>query len=109
MMPEFDPFPEKTEMPLICPTCKVAFSNQTTCRRCGSDLSLLMKTATHAWALREQARRGLLQGRFEEAWQRARQAQAVQRTPWGERLEQFARHAMEHHKTPRRPLGENAG
>ncbi|MFB3788228.1 MAG: hypothetical protein ACE15F_17860 [bacterium] len=105
MKPVFDQTPWKTEISLICPTCKVAFSNQANCRRCGSDLSLLMRAATRAWELREAARRGLLQGRFVEAWKHARQAQAVQRTPRGERLEAYARHAMKFHAPAQPPLG----
>lgn len=68
---------------LTCPTCGIAFHDQSICRRCGADLSLLMKTAAQAYTLRDRARQSLLQGRFENALRLARKAQTLHKTDCG--------------------------
>lgn len=73
---------------LKCPTCSLTFHNQPVCRRCNTDLTLLMRTALVAWKMREQARRFLVNHDYENALRAARRAQAIHRTNRGELLEQ---------------------
>lgn len=75
---------------LRCPTCKVKISSQNQCRRCGSDLSLLIKTASHAYQIREKARQCLLEGKFNEAYSLAQQAQSLHKTEQGFMIQSIA-------------------
>ncbi len=75
---------------LRCPTCRVRISSQNQCRRCGAELSLLIKTASHAYQLREKARRCLLEGKFKEAYSLAQQAQFLHKTEQGYMLQSIA-------------------
>jgi hypothetical protein len=90
-----DPSQKFASPQLSCPTCALAFHGQSQCRRCGTDLSLLMKTAALAWEVRDRARRCLLEREFEKAIQLARKAQAIHKSPFGELLEQLASRGIE--------------
>lgn len=81
-------FFEKPE--LICPTCGLIINGQQCCRRCRTDLSLLMKTATQAWKLRNRARAYLLAGEFEKSLHYIREAQTFHKTGFGELIERLA-------------------
>lgn len=48
--------------PYKCPVCNARFRGSTTCSRCGTDLTLLMRTAATAAILRRNARAALIQG-----------------------------------------------
>ncbi|RJP19994.1 MAG: hypothetical protein C4527_26125 [Candidatus Omnitrophota bacterium] len=76
---------------LSCPTCGVKFHALRQCRRCGTELSELMRTAHLAWKWRDTARKSLLQGRFDDAWKQAGVAQTLQKTDFGELLLQLAK------------------
>ena len=66
---------------LRCPTCRAPWRGVATCARCGTDLLPLMRLATRAHALREEARQALLDpARAAEALAVARAAHHLQRT-----------------------------
>lgn len=74
-------------MVLRCPTCRAPWREATTCPRCGSDLSPVMRVAHRAWELREAARRALAAGdRAADALALARVAHRLHATPRAERL-----------------------
>ena len=79
---------------LSCPTCGVKWSGQINCRRCGADLSLLLKTASLAWELRNRARLYLLAGEFEKSIHYARKAQTFHRTMYGKLIERLAMYGI---------------
>ena len=56
------------------------------CSRCGADLGPLMVLAVRAWQLRESARRALVDGDVERAFDDVLDAQEMQRTDTGESL-----------------------
>jgi hypothetical protein len=66
-----------------CPTCGQDTKASLSCRRCGSDLTLLFTTYTEAWQFRTRARQCLLQGEFAKALQLAQKAQKIHHTPVG--------------------------
>jgi len=80
---------------LKCPTCGLAFQETHECRRCKTDLTLLMQTAVYSWKLREKARWFLLHNEYDEALRHAEKAQAIHRTKIGALLEQLAVTAIE--------------
>lgn len=82
---------------LKCPTCSLSFQGDQTCRRCKTDLTLLMQTAMYAWKIRDAARQFLLNNNPLQAWQYAQKAQAIHHTKMGELIEQLAFVAMEKH------------
>lgn len=70
-----------------CPTCRAAWCGAAICARCGTDLDPLMRLATKAWQLREQARQALCRGdRTAEALAWAQAACQLQATARGLRL-----------------------
>ena len=71
---------------LRCPVCKAGFRSQTTCSRCGADLSRLMRLVAGAYHLRTRARRALAQHRYQEAHELAHQAEVLHSTPLGRKL-----------------------
>jgi predicted amidophosphoribosyltransferase len=72
---------------LRCPTCRTPWRSVTTCPRCGSDLSAIMRVAVKAWELREAARAALCAGdRPAEALALARAACRLHATRHGQRL-----------------------
>ena len=74
-------------MVLRCPTCRAPWREATTCPRCGSDLSPVMRVAHRAWELREAARRALAAGdRAADALALAQVAHRLHGTPRAERL-----------------------
>ena len=89
-MPDFDIEKHFEKLVLSCPTCGVTLSEQLQCRRCHTDLREIMKTATQAWKLRNQARVYLLAGNFEKSLQCIHKAQRFQRTSYGELIERLA-------------------
>jgi len=50
-----------------CPVCTVRFRDRTTCPRCGTDLTALMRVAARAWAARQRCRAALLAGDLDAA------------------------------------------
>jgi hypothetical protein len=76
----------KTIDDLRCPVCKASFRSQTTCSRCGADLSRLMRLVANAYHLRARARQALMQRRYQEAHELAQQAEAQHSTPIGRKL-----------------------
>jgi len=70
-----------------CPTCRAPWRGATTCARCGTDLTALMRVAVRAWELREAACAALYAGdRATEALALARVAYRLHTTPQGQRL-----------------------
>lgn len=47
---------------LKCPVCGARFRAAATCSRCGTDLTMLMRIAAKAWAMRERSRSALRGG-----------------------------------------------
>jgi predicted amidophosphoribosyltransferase len=54
---------------LKCPVCTARFRDRTTCPRCGTDLSALMRVAARAWTARQRCRHALLTGDLAAAFQ----------------------------------------
>lgn len=52
---------------LRCPVCSAKFRGSAACSRCGTDLTLLMRTAARAWVARSQCRAALLAGDLPKA------------------------------------------
>lgn len=73
----------------MCPVCGARFRGAAVCSRCGADLTVLMRLQVRAFRLREAARQAILTGRPDRARALAAQAQRIQRTPAGRRLEQL--------------------
>ena len=72
---------------MACPTCRAAWRGVTTCPRCGTDLTALMRVAVRAWELRQATRAALCAGdRTAEALTLARAACQLHTTPSGQRL-----------------------
>jgi predicted amidophosphoribosyltransferase len=71
---------------LRCPVCKASFRSQTTCSRCGADLSKLMCLVAGAYHLRTRAHQALTQHRYQEAHELAQQAEALHSTAIGRKL-----------------------
>ena len=72
---------------MACPTCRAAWRGVTTCPRCGTDLTALMRVAVRAWELRQATRAALCAGdRTAEALTLARAACQLHTTPYGQRL-----------------------
>jgi hypothetical protein len=70
-----------------CPTCRTPWRGVTTCPRCGSDLTAIMRVAMKAWELREAARVALYAGdRAAQALDLARAACRLHATRHGQRL-----------------------
>ena len=74
-----------------CPVCRAGFRAEPECRRCGADLSPLLRLAAASYGLREKARDHLLAGRPHLALEPAEHAQALHSTPTGEALVRLAR------------------
>lgn len=70
-----------------CPACRARFRAVAVCPRCGADLTALMLLSAHAYRLRQQARRALLQGDCRAALACAAKAQQLQSTPEGSLLQ----------------------
>ena len=72
-------------LPPTCPVCRARFRGTAACSRCGADLSPLMRLASRAVRLRNQARKSLLQGRPERAreWALAAESQMPSRAGRG--------------------------
>jgi predicted amidophosphoribosyltransferase len=72
---------------LRCPTCRTPWRGVTTCPRCGSDLTAIMRVAAKAWELREAARTALCAGDCPtQALDLARAACRLHATRHGQRL-----------------------
>jgi hypothetical protein len=69
-----------------CPVCQAGFRGAVNCSRCGADLSTLMLLVTHAYLLRQQARRCLRLGDLQTAQILAKTAQDLYTTPQGSLL-----------------------
>ncbi len=70
-----------------CPVCQARFRGVTTCSRCGANLAPLMLLITHAYALRQAARRGLQEGTEPAALAAAEAAQKLHATAYGDLLQ----------------------
>jgi hypothetical protein len=77
------------ERRLCCPVCKVRFRGVAECSRCGTDLTVLMCLAAHAYALRQAGRNALMSCDAQAALAFARAAQKLHSTREGGFL-QFA-------------------
>lgn len=80
---------------LNCPTCGLSFQDNQECRRCKTDLTLLMQTVKYSWKVRDKARQLLLNHDYDQALHSAQKAQAIHRTKMGELIEQLAWTALE--------------
>jgi len=72
--------------PASCPVCRARFRGAPQCSRCGADLIPLMLLATHAYVLRQAARKSLRQGDFQAALDSAQAAQRLHSTAEGSLL-----------------------
>lgn len=63
-----------------CPVCHARFCAEPTCRRCGADLTLLMRTAARAAMLRYDAIDALTAGDFTAARKMLDTAQAIRQS-----------------------------
>ena len=79
---------------LKCPTCGLRFHGQLVCRRCGTDLSLLMKTAGCALQLRNQARQCFMKEEYSQAMQWIQKAETLQKTNSGRTLLAMIKQAL---------------
>ncbi|MDA0840988.1 MAG: hypothetical protein O3B01_23265 [Planctomycetota bacterium] len=75
---------------LKCPVCGAKFRGTTECSRCGADLSPLMRLATRAWLVRQQAIDALLLGNPQLAEQLAAEAMSNRSSPENLALEVLA-------------------
>ncbi|MBW1697386.1 MAG: hypothetical protein JRH18_17985 [Deltaproteobacteria bacterium] len=71
---------------LRCPVCRAAFRGTRRCSRCGADLTILMSLAATARLYREQARKAIESGDFQNAGRLAGKAQKMHATEHGRRL-----------------------
>lgn len=62
-----------------CPVCSARFRGSVTCSRCGTDLTLPMRIAARALALRRAARQALLAGDLARALRLAAAARRLHR------------------------------
>jgi predicted amidophosphoribosyltransferase len=69
-----------------CPVCQARFRGSATCSRCGAELDSLMLLLAKAYQLREEARKALQAGDWEQALKLALEAQATCSTQRGEDL-----------------------
>ncbi len=63
-----------------CPVCNARFCAKTICRRCGADLTLMMRSVVHAAMLRYHAIETLLSGNPDDAERMLDTAQAIRQT-----------------------------
>ncbi len=75
----------------VCPVCRARFRGATTCSRCGADLKTMMRLAVQAHRERQNARRCLREGRFENAADRTEAAEDLCATGAGRRLRLLTR------------------
>ena len=71
----------------MCPVCRARFRGSSECSRCGADLKTVMVLQVKAWRLREAARQAIASGDPINARALAAQAEALQGTPAGKRLQ----------------------
>ncbi len=71
------------ESGLCCPVCKARFRGVAECSRCGTDLTVLMFLAAHAYALRQAGRNALMSCDAQDAVASARAAQKLHSTREG--------------------------
>lgn len=74
-----------------CPTCGLKFQGQNPCRRCKTDLSLLLLTANRALRLRNQARLCMFLGEYRRAIEYAETAQSLHFTSVGNLILRLAK------------------
>ncbi len=74
----------------MCPVCGARFRGTAVCSRCGADLTVLMRLQVRAFRLRQAARQAILAGQPGRARALVAEAQRIQRTPSGRRLEQLS-------------------
>ena len=75
------------ELQLTCPVCRARFRGETSCSRCGADISPLMELATRAFVLRNRACSALNRNDLALASTLIRKANTLHRTSAGETLE----------------------
>ena len=71
----------------MCPVCRARFRGETTCSRCGTDLTAVMQLVASAWRMRQAARQALATGDLARCRALASEAQQICHTPAGKRLE----------------------
>ena len=71
----------------MCPVCRARFRGSSECSRCGADLKTVMVLQVKAWRLREAARQAIASGDPINARALAAQAEALQGTPAGKRIQ----------------------
>ena len=66
---------------LRCPVCSSPFRDRTTCPRCRTDLTAMMRVAARAWAARQRCRAALVAGDLDAAcrWSAAAEQLRAQR------------------------------
>jgi predicted amidophosphoribosyltransferase len=69
-----------------CPVCQARFRGARICSRCGADLEPIMRLALRAWRLREGARRAIVHGAYDQAFQLVSAAERLQSAPRGQSL-----------------------
>lgn len=79
-----------------CPVCQARFRGTIICSRCGGNLKPLMMLAATAWRLRQEARKAIFTGDFPKAQLLANQAQSLQASLLGRRLQLLSGWLIEH-------------
>ncbi len=79
-----------------CPVCQARFRGTIICSRCGGNLKPLMVLAATAWRLRQEARKAIFAGDFPKAQRLANQAQWLQASSLGRRLQLLSGWLIEH-------------
>jgi hypothetical protein len=64
-----------------CPVCRATVTQQTTCRRCKSDLSALLKMETDALMYREQAMEAFRKKEFTQMFDHAKRSASLVGSP----------------------------
>ncbi len=83
-----------------CPVCRARFRGTINCSRCGGSLKPLMVLAATAWRLRQEARKAIFAGDYLNVQRLAQQAQSLQASPLGRRLQLLSSWLIEHFNEP---------
>ncbi|SMD04834.1 hypothetical protein SAMN02746065_12455 [Desulfocicer vacuolatum DSM 3385] len=73
-----------------CPVCRAAVTHQTTCRRCKTDLSTLLKMESDALIYRDQAMEAFKEENFMQMFEFAKRSAALVGSPEARKLLAFA-------------------
>ncbi len=69
-----------------CPVCRATVTHQTTCRRCKTDLSVLLKMETDALMCREQAMEAFKEKQFAQMFDHAKRSASLVGSPEARKL-----------------------